>query len=308
MELTFLGTAAGVPSPTRNVSSIGLNLIAENGSVWLVDAGEGAQLQLMKTAITPRRITRIFITHLHGDHLFGLPGLLSTRSFHQASPLNVYGPVGIASYVETSLRLSGTHLTYPCTVHEIPDDQTLFHADGFTVRAVKLDHVVPCFGYRFEEDARPGELQVDRLRALGLGPGKDYGRLKDGQTVVLPDGRLVVGSDFLGESRPGRIVAITGDTSPTLRTVELAREADVLVHESTYAATEADMAPRYTHSTCVDAAHIGAQAGVGRLLLTHVSQRYGDADLDQMQEQAREVFPQSYVMRDLQTVDLPLRR
>jgi len=308
MRLIFLGTGAGLPSRTRNVSSILLDLMAENGSAWLFDAGEGAQLQLMKTSVGVRKIRRIFISHLHGDHLFGLPGLLGSRSFQEnTGPVDLYGPPGIEEYIESTLRLSASHLTYPLSIHEVADGQTLVQADGFTVRTRLLDHVVPSFGYRIEEDERGGELQVDKLRALGLGPGPNYGRLKAGEEVTLPDGRIVNGKEYLGPGRAGRILAICADTRPTPAAVDLARGADVFVHESTYARSETEMAPGYGHSTCVQAAELAAQAGCRTLLLTHFSARYGEADMTTLEAQAREIFADTWVMKDLQEVEVPLR-
>ena len=306
MRLIFLGTGAGVPSKFRNVSSIVLDLGDENGEAWLIDAGEGAQLQLMKTTVGLRKIRRIFVSHLHGDHLFGLPGFLGSRSFQEnTSPLDIYGPKGIEEFVETTLRLSASHLTYEVSIHEIEDGQELFHDKGFRVTTRLLDHVVPSFGYRIEEDERPGELQVDRLRELGLGPGPNYGRLKAGESVTLDDGRIVNGAEFLGPGRPGRIVAVCSDTRPSPYAVDLARGADAFIHESTYARTEAAMAPGYGHSTCVDAARLAAEAGCHTLLLTHFSARYSPDDMEVLQAQAREVFPQTYVMADLQEVEIP---
>ncbi|MDR2975457.1 MAG: ribonuclease Z [Propionibacteriaceae bacterium] len=308
MRLTFLGTGAGVPSKTRNVSSVALDLVTEVGSVWLFDTGEATQHQLMRAQISPRRISRIFITHLHGDHLFGLPGLLCSRSFQQDTPpLTIYGPPGLAEFVETTVRLSASHLTYDWSVHEIHDGEGLFHEDGFLVRTRLLDHVIPSFGFRVEEDPRPGELQVARLVEQGFGPGSLYGQLKAGLTVTLPGGRQVDGRDFLGPSRPGRVVAIMGDTRPSSGAVDLARDADVLVHEGTYAAEETERAIKHGHSTCVEAADVAVQAGARRLLVTHISQRYGPDDLDRLADQARRVMPASDVMRDLATVLVPAR-
>jgi len=305
MKLMFLGTGAGVPSASRNVSAVALDLVAENGAIWLFDAGEGTQQQLLKAGLGLRRITRVFITHLHGDHLFGLPGLLSTRSFQAgAPPLDVYGPPGLGEYLGTVLRVSASHLTYDLTIHEVADGETAFHATGFTVTCRLLDHVVPSFGYRVTEDERPGALQVERLRALGLGPGRWYGQLKAGQTVTFPDGRVVDGRDYCGPGQPGRIVAILGDTRPAASAVELARGADVLVHESTYGPADAALAPPYFHSTCLDAAAIARAAGVRTLLITHFSARYSDRDLDELADAARQVFPATFAMRDFQVVDV----
>ncbi|MCL2317124.1 MAG: ribonuclease Z [Actinomycetia bacterium] len=305
MRLIFLGTGAGVPSRARGVASLALDL---GGPVWLFDAGEGAQVQLMRTGLSARRIRRVFITHLHGDHLFGLPGLLSTRSFQTArDPLALYGPPGLDEFVTTALRLSGTHLDYPLDITEIADHQTLFHADGFTVSTRLLAHGVPSFGYRLAEDDRPGALRAERVADLGVTPGPWLAALKAGTSVTLPDGRTIDGRDLIGPARPGRTLAITGDTGPTPATIDLARGADVLVHESTYAGAEADLAARYGHSTCTDAARIAAQAGVGTLLLTHLSARYDEAATAALEAEARAIFPATHAMSDLATHRVPRR-
>jgi ribonuclease Z len=197
-------------------------------------------------------------------------------------------------------------LTYELAIREV-DDGTELGPTGLGRRSPRvtvgrLDHSLPSYGYRVAGPPRAGSLQVDRLRALGLGPGKWYGQLKAGESVTMPDGRVVCGLDYVSDVRPGRVVVVTGDTRPTPRTVELARDADVLVHESTYSPAEADLAPRYAHSTCLEAAEIARQAGVGRLLLTHFSARYSDADLAGLETAARAVFPATQVMRDLEEV------
>ena len=300
MKLTFLGTGAGVPSRQRNVA--GLALTMGNGSVWLFDAGEGTQLQVMKTAVKLSRISRIFITHLHGDHVFGLPGLLSTRSFQAgASPVHVYGPKGIKEYLETALRLTATHLSYPLEIHQVSDG-TVIRARRFTVTARLVDHVIPSFGYRIVEDEHPGELQVDRLRELGLGPGPAYAVLKAGGKVTRPGGQVIHGHDYLGPRRPGTIITIVGDTRACDATVDLARDADVFVHESTYAQEETDLANQYGHSTCVQVAKLAKQAGAKRLLLTHISARYAVPEV--LQSQARAVFPAADLMGDLYEVEI----
>ncbi|MCL2736144.1 MAG: ribonuclease Z [Propionibacteriaceae bacterium] len=306
MKLTFLGTGAGVPSATRNVASTALDLMAENGSIWLFDAGEGTQHQCMKASLRIRRVNRIFITHLHGDHVFGLPGFLSSRSFQaETSPVYVYGPPGLTELIDTTLRLTQSHLTYPLVTHEVEDGETLFHEDHFSVSVRGLDHVVPCFGYRIEEDPRPGALQVDRLRQMGLGPGPWYGELKAGKTVTFPDGRTVDGREFLGPPIPGRVLAICGDTRPAQATVDLADNADVLVHESTYDHTQADLGSKYGHSTCDQVAQIARRAGVRTLLLTHVSARHSLTDLHAMAHRARRIHPDTRVMDDLAEVEVP---
>ncbi len=307
MRLQFLGTSAGVPTVNRNVSSVALSLVSEIGQVWLFDVGEGTQHRILGSSIKPRLIRRVFITHVHGDHLFGLPGLISSRGFQggETGDVDVYGPPGVAEFVETALRVSATHLSFAVRCHEVSGGEVCV-ADGFRVTAVPLDHVVPCVGYRVEEEPRPGELLVDELLAAGVRPGPDFARLKAGETVEV-DGRLVDGRDFLGPSRSGRVVAYTGDTRATPATVELARGADVLVHEATYGPEQAARADRFGHATSTQAAAIARAAGVQRLLLTHFSARYSPEAVDELVAQARTIFPATNAMSDLSEVDVPRR-
>lgn len=306
MELEFLGTGAGSPSKLRNVSSTALKLLDERNAVWLFDVGEATQHQILKTTIRPRKIEKIFITHLHGDHIYGLPGLLSSRSFQGGSgPLTIYGPAGIKEFVLTALRVSGTRLAYPLHFVELTRGGIIFQDKTFTVTAAKLDHNIACFGYRIVEADHPGELLVDKLRADNVPSGPVYGQLKAGKTVTLADGRTLDGHQYIGPAQPGRIVAIMGDTRPTDNTVKLARDADVLVHEATFDKSESRMAKKYYHSTSEQAAKIAQKAGVGKLLLTHISARYVGKAAYQLAYQVRDVFPKTWVVNDFEVVKIP---
>lgn len=199
MELQFLGTGAGVPAKHRNVSSIALKLLDEINAVWLFDCGEGTQLQILKSTIRPRKIEKIFITHLHGDHIFGLPGLLSSRSFQGGNEkLEIYGPVGIAEFIRTALKVSQTRLSYELKFIEIKEG-VVFSDKQFTVSCKPLDHGIASFGYRIVEADHEGELQVDKLAALNIPSGPIYGKIKRGESVELPDGQVINGKDFVGE-------------------------------------------------------------------------------------------------------------
>lgn len=202
MELLFLGTGGGVPAKHRNVTSIALKLLEERNSIWLFDCGEGTQQQILHTTLKPRKIEKIFITHLHGDHIFGLPGLLSSRSFQGGDePLVVYGPKGIREYVLTSLKVSGTHLKYALSFHEITEEGVLFQDQKFKVTCLELDHGIQSFGYRIEESDHQGMLQVEALKAAGVPFGPMYGRIKNGETVTLENGQVIDGRDFVGEDQ-----------------------------------------------------------------------------------------------------------
>ncbi|UTE76246.1 ribonuclease Z [Rossellomorea sp. KS-H15a] len=308
MELLFLGTGAGVPAKLRNVTSIALKLLEERGAVWLFDCGEATQHQILHTSLKPRRIEKIFITHLHGDHIYGLPGLLGSRSFQGGeTKLTVYGPKGIKEFIEVSLSVSRTHLQYPLEVVEI-EEGVIFQDEGFSVEAMGLDHALPTFGYRVIEKAKPGVLQVDQLRERGVQPGPLYKKLKCGETVRLEDGTEVDGKDFLGPSIPGRVVTILGDTRFCSNAMELSKNADVLVHEATFNRDQEEMAREYYHSTTKQAGETALQAGARRLFLTHISSRYAKESWEELEKEARDVFPESYMARDFMEYVIPLKK
>ncbi|PJW15453.1 MULTISPECIES: ribonuclease Z [unclassified Geobacillus] len=305
MELLFLGTGAGVPAKERNVSSVALQLLGERGATWLFDCGEATQHQILHTAIRPRRIEHIFITHLHGDHLFGLPGLLGSRSFQSGeTPLTVFGPKGIRAFVETALSVSGTRLRYELNIAEI-EEGVIFDDERFQVITKRLDHGMPSYGFRVVEKDLPGPLLVDRLQALGVRPGPIYQQIKQGKTVMLDDGTVIDGREFVGPPQKGRIVAVLGDTRFCEAAIELARDADVVVHEATFAAAEQRLAHDYFHSTTTDAAEVARRAGAKRLILTHISSRYqGEAAL-QLVAEARKVFPNTDLAADFASFSIP---
>ena len=309
MQLEFLGTGAGSPSKQRNVTSVALKLLEELNEIWLFDAGEATQHQILHTTIRPRKVTKIFITHLHGDHIFGLPGFLSSRSFQGGNePLTIYGPVGIKKFVMTALQVSESRLSYPLKFVEIDHSQELFNERGFKVTTMSLDHKIACYGYRIEEADHPGELQVDKLRQDNIPSGPIYGQLKAGKTVKLDDGRVIDGKNYIGKPQPGRIIAILGDTRQTPNAVVLAHKADVLVHESTFAKNEAKMAHNYYHSTSLQAAEVAKQAGVKKLLLTHISARYTGKAAYQLAYQVRDVVPDTRVVNDFDVIDVPFQK
>lgn len=309
MELEFLGTGAGSPAKFRNVTSVALKLLDETNAIWLFDVGEGTQQQILRTTIRPRKVNKVFITHLHGDHIFGLPGFLSSRSFQGGeTPLTIYGPKGIRDYVRTSLKISDSKLTYALHFVEITAPGVLFSDDNFVVSCQKLDHRIASFGYRIVEKDHVGELKVAQLQAQGVRPGPIYGQLKAGKVVTLPDGQTLNGADFIGPAQKGRIVAILGDTRTTPNSLILAQDADVLVHESTFAGNEGKMAHNYYHSTSLQAAQLAKKAHVQQLLLTHISARYVGKMALNLQNEARTIFPRTRVMKDFDQIKVPLRK
>ncbi|WP_096270528.1 ribonuclease Z [Paucisalibacillus globulus] len=305
MELFFLGTGSGVPSKERNVSSVALMLLQEINSIWLFDCGEATQHQILHTSIKPRKINKIFITHMHGDHIFGLPGLLSSRSFQGGKDeLVIYGPKGIEEYVQTSLELSGTHLTYPLQFVTI-DEGMIFEDEHFVIYCKKLVHGVPSYGFRIEEKDKPGELQVDKLKAVGIEPGPIYSKIKENQVTILEDGRKIHRDDYLGADKVGRRLAILGDTKSTEQNESFVKDVDLLVHEATFDKEKVDLAKEYYHSTTEQAAKLAKDGNVKRLVLNHVSSRYQENDILELLNEAQEIFPNTEIASDFYQVRIP---
>jgi ribonuclease Z len=308
MELQFLGTGAGQPSKQRNVSSIALKMLDEINEIWLFDVGEATQHQILRTNIKLRKVTKIFISHNHGDHIFGLPGLLATRSFQgDVGPITIYGPAGLEQFVRTALRVSRTKVSYQIKFVVLDEGGLIYEGQGFKVYAEKLVHRVPSFGYRVVENPRQGELLMDKLMQYNIPNGPLLGKLKNGETIDLADGTTLNGKDFLGPNKEGRIVTIIYDTRATPVIAKLAQNADILVHESTFAGNEADLARSYYHSTAVEAAKIARDNGVKRLYLDHISARYLGVKAKKLVKQAEKVFPNTKLANDFDRVSIPMK-
>lgn len=304
MKLQFLGTGAGVPAKARNVTAIALKMLQERGSIWLFDCGEATQHQILHTSIKPRKVEKIFITHLHGDHIYGLPGFLSSRSFQGGdSPITVYGPKGIEEYIRISLSISQTHLKYELKIVEVQEG-IIFEDDGFYVEAKVLEHGVTSYGYRIVEKDRPGKLDTDKLLKYGITPGPIYKEIKEGKEVILEDGTKIPSGEFVGTDIKGRIVTILGDTRFCYNAQALASDASVLVHEATFSEKEEEIAREYYHSTTTEAATIAKNANVDRLIMTHISARYDYSSTEQLLTEARKVFKQVSIAEDLAEFDI----
>lgn len=309
MKFTFLGTGAGMPAKERNVTSMALSFPEYDGDLWLFDCGEGTQRQILYTAVKLTKLTAVFVTHLHGDHLFGLPGILGSRSFQGAEhPLELIGPKGLKAFVETSLQVSGTHLHYPLVIHEIDSNGKVYENEHFIVHACELDHGIQSFGYRITEKDQPGELLVDRLIDLGIRPGPIYKKIKEQSQVILPDGRTLETAPFIGKKKKGRHVVVLGDTRPCHAALKLAAHADVLVHEATFNGQSARLAHDYHHSTSIQAAEMAQKAEVNQLILSHLSSRYQKKEQHALLKEAKSVFKQTYLAHDFWTFELPYQQ
>ena len=299
LDLVFLGTSASMPTALRAPAAL---LVRRGGERLLFDCAEGTQRQLQRSTVGLPDLEEIFLTHLHADHVLGLPGMLKTFALRGRDEpgLTVYGPRGVRDLFGKLKPFLG-RLPYPLTIVELAPGESLARGD-YRIDAFAVDHGVSAVGYALVEEARPGRFDVAAADALGVPPGRERGVLQGGKSVTLPDGRVVTPDAVLGEARQGRTVVIAGDTGPAPSVVQAAHNADLLVHEATFASDEAQRARETLHSTAVEAAEVARLAGVRMLALTHVSSRYFGPELAR---EARATFPETIVPRDFDVVEVP---
>ena len=280
----FLGTSGSAPTAQRATSA---TLIRRGGDRLLVDCGEGTQRQLLRSDVGLIDLEDVFLTHFHADHYLGLPGMLKTFALRgRELPLTLYGPSGLRDLLGTLRRVFGS-LTYPIETIELGPGDVLDRGD-YEIRVFAVEHGAQAAGYVIAEAARPGRFDVALADGLGVPPGRERGLLQRGEAVVLASGDTVRPEQVLGPPRPGRSLALTGDTGPAESVVEAAAGVDVLVHEATFCADERQRARETNHSTAAEAALAAQVAGVGLLALTHVSGRYFGTEVA---EEARQLFP-----------------
>ena len=311
MQVTFLGTSSGVPTRSRNVSSVALRL-PQRSELWLFDCGEATQHQFLRSDLRVSQLRRIFITHMHGDHVFGLPGLLASLGLAgSCTGIDLYGPDPLRDYLEGVLRTSSTRISYPLRSHRVKEaartGAVLLDDDDLQVRCTLLTHRVPAYAYRVDQKPRPGRFDVARAQALGIPAGPIYADLKAGKEICLEDGRIIRGSSLCGPPRPGCSVVYCTDTVFSEAAVELAEGADLLIHESTFSHGEADLAFQRQHSTSTMAAQTALAAKVGQLALTHLSPRYMPGNPitpDDLLQEARAIFPNTLLAKDFLCLDV----
>lgn len=297
LRLVFLGTAGAVPTVNRAPSGL---LVIRGGERLLFDCGEGTQRQLMRS-VGLARIDRVFITHLHGDHFLGLPGLLKTLGLlGREQPLELYGPPGLDEILQASYRMFG-RFPYPLEVHEVGDGLVV-DTGAYQITATRTDHGIPSLAWCLHERPRPGRFHPEQAIALGVQAGPDFRHLQLGESLVLPSGAVVEPEQVMDEARSGRKIVVTGDTRPTESVVTLSYRATVLVHDATFTESERLRAMETRHSTSREAAEVATRAEARLLVLTHVSSRHGRREL---LGEARAVFRQTLLPSDLDHLVVP---
>jgi len=302
LRVTFLGTAGAVPTTERNPSGVLLN---REGDRLLFDAGEGAQRQMMRYG-TGFSLSDVFLTHLHGDHVYGLPGLLETMDFNdREAALTIHAPPRTRADVTALITACGASPSFPVHVAEVQPGEAAVEREEYAIRAVATDHRTTAVGYVLIEEERKGRFDREKAEDLGVPVGPKFSRLHEGEPVELEDGTVVDPEQVVGPPRPGRRVVYTGDTRPCDAVIEATQGADLLIHDATFAAEYAERAVETGHATAGEAGAVASEAGAARLALTHVSSRYaGDASV--LAREAREAFDgEVTVARDGLEIEVP---
>ena len=301
MNIIFLGTGGSWPTVRRNVSSVA---IKRGSEIILFDCGEGTQRQFQKSKLSYMQISKIFITHFHGDHFLGLPGLMQTMQLNDRDkPLHIYGPKNIKNLVNQLQNLGIFCPSYRIITHEVKEGEPINFKD-YKINVLNVDHVFPSVAYSLEEKIRPGKFNKTRALKLGIPEGPLFSVLQHGKPIVLDDGRKIEPNLVLGPPRKGRKVVISGDTRPIKKMLNFAEYADVLIHDSTFDSKLEDIAGEYAHSTSLQCAEIAKKAKVKQLFLTHISPRYHDHT--SLEKEAKKIFKNSIVPKDFQEFEVKL--
>ena len=302
MEIIFLGSGSALPTRERMLPSIVINREGEN---ILFDCGESTQFQMISAGVKPFKIKSVFLSHLHGDHIFGLPGLLSTMNLlKRTEPINIFGPVGIKAFLESALKVSMMTSRYEINIYEIDSDfkgGIVFENEEYYITALPLDHSLFDLGYRFQEKDKPGHLNVEKAQRYNLPMGPLIGEFKKGNDVVF-NGNVIKPKDVLDEPIRGKSIAIVTDTKPCENGISLAKEADVLIHEATFEKELFESAQEMKHSTTIDAAQIAEKANTKLLIITHISSR--NNDVNKLLDECTNIFKNTIIAYDFLRVKI----
>lgn len=303
LKIIFLGTAGSIPTSTRGLPAIA---VQREDELIFFDCGEGVQRQMIRTRVGFHRKTKIFITHMHGDHVLGLPGLVQTMALlDRKRKVEVFGPVGIKAFIKGIQDTVHFVHTFPIEITEINKAGLVCQEKEYQVHAAETSHEIPSFAYAIVEKPRPGRFNTEKANALGVPEGPLWSRLQYGEKVRLPNGRVVKPDQVVGEPRLGRKIVYSGDTRPCQSLLRLAANADLLIHEATFDDELVDRAKEDGHSTPTQAAETAKQAKVKWLVLTHISARYSSTET--ILAQAKKIFPKVDVAEDYVKIEIPLK-
>ncbi|WNY23208.1 Ribonuclease Z [Methanimicrococcus hongohii] len=303
LKITFLGTGGALPSKERNPAGVMVN---REGELLLFDCGEGSQRQMMIAKTGLVKISAIFLSHYHGDHILGLPGLLQTMGFFdRTEKLEIYGPDGLFEVMEAFEKL-GTHKLQYLIIPKVLAPGDIVQKNGYTVKAVRADHDRPALGYVLEEEKRPGRFNREKAIELGVEPGPAFAKLHRGEDITLKNGIVVYSKDVVGPMRPGRKISYSGDTRETDVFFYESEGADLVIHEATFTSDMAENAYEYGHSTAKGVAKMAKKYNIRKLVLTHLSPRLTDED-ERVYEDAASEFENVLVAEDLMELEVELR-
>lgn len=301
MKITFLGTSGTMPTVDRGPSAVA---IIRKGELILFDCGEGTQQRMVKARLGFGRRMKIFVSHLHGDHILGLPGLLETMNLlNREHPLSIYGPKGILNFLNAIFHILGAP-DFPLDVFEIAGSGVIYSDSEYRVEAIRANHEGESWSFALIEYPRPGRFHPEKAKELNIPKGPLWKRLQQGEPVMLGS-KMFKPEGIVDAPRPGRKIVYSGDTSPNKALAELALGADALIHEATFDDDMVDRAQRDGHSTATQAAEIAAAAKVDRLFLTHISSRYPSTE--PLLEKARKIFPMTFIAEDFMKIEIPLK-
>jgi ribonuclease Z len=296
LEAFILGCGGMAPLPRRHLTSV---LLRREGELFLFDCGEGTQVSLKQLNLRWKKISAIFISHTHADHVTGLPGLLMLSSqVDRDDPLYIYGPPGLADYIEANRRSLDMYINSEIVVREVSEPGVIYEGDGFHVRCFSLRHSKPCLGYTLEEENRPGEFHPEKAVELGVPRGPLFSRLQHGENVTLPDGTVVKPADVMGGARSGRKFTFATDTLAFPAIANEAFGSDLFICEGMFEKALLESALEKRHMTAEQAGHLAKLAHVKKLGLIHYSPRYTDYELKKLLDEARAVFPDTVLTRD----------
>ena len=297
MEIIFLGTSSAVHSYNRNHPAI---ILKAFGETFLFDCGEATQRQLIFAKVSPMKISKIFLSHYHGDHILGLPGLIQSMNFRgREKKLTIYGPKGLYDLKDSLFKLGYSKIEFPIEFIEI-GSQTIESDEDYIIKSQHVNHNVPCLAYSVEELKKP-RFNREKAIELGVPVGPDFGRLHNGEEVEI-DGKIIKPEQVLGPPRKGNKITYSGDTTPCSEMVDFAKDSTILIHESTYMSEDADKAVENFHSTSADAAKIAKDSNSKELILTHFSTRY--TQTDGLLKEAKEIFENTKLAKDFMKIDI----